>query len=58
MQLALKGDREEKVMNRAVFLSTFRDISWNVPFYPKLGFYVVDESELTASSRHISATRG
>jgi predicted N-acetyltransferase YhbS len=30
-----------------VSLSTFRDIPWNAPFYSKLGFRIVSESELT-----------
>ena len=34
-------------------LSTFRDIPWNAPFYSKLGFHVLDESELTAGFQHI-----
>lgn len=34
-------------------LSTFRDIPWNAPFYAKLGFHVLDESELTAGFQHI-----
>ncbi|NJK52210.1 MAG: GNAT family N-acetyltransferase [Leptolyngbyaceae cyanobacterium SU_3_3] len=32
---------------RAVLLSTFRDIPWNAPFYAKLGFRPLSESELT-----------
>lgn len=34
-------------------LSTFRDIPWNVPFYSKLGFRILDESELTAGFQQI-----
>ncbi|HEY9599070.1 MAG TPA: GNAT family N-acetyltransferase [Cyanophyceae cyanobacterium] len=34
-------------------LSTFRDIPWNAPFYSKLGFYILNESELTAGFQHI-----
>ena len=34
-------------------LSTFRDISWNAPFYLKLGFRILDESELTAGFQQI-----
>ncbi|HEY9641246.1 MAG TPA: GNAT family N-acetyltransferase [Coleofasciculaceae cyanobacterium] len=34
-------------------LSTFRDIPWNAPFYSKLGFCPVDESELTAGFQQI-----
>jgi GNAT superfamily N-acetyltransferase len=28
-------------------LSTFRDLPWNAPFYAKLGFRILDTSELT-----------
>jgi GNAT superfamily N-acetyltransferase len=34
-------------------LSTFRDIPWNAPFYSKLGFRILDESELTAGFQRI-----
>lgn len=34
-------------------LSTFRDIPWNAPFYSKLGFCILDESELTAGFQQI-----
>jgi GNAT superfamily N-acetyltransferase len=34
-------------------LSTFRDISWNAPFYSKLGFIAVDEAELTTGFQQI-----
>ncbi len=30
----------------AVTLTTFRDVPWNAPFYAKLGFRVVDPSEI------------
>jgi GNAT superfamily N-acetyltransferase len=30
-----------------ILLSTFRDLPWNAPFYAKLGFRILDESELT-----------
>ena len=36
-----------------VSLSTFRDIPWNAPFYAKLGFYSIDESELTPGFQQI-----
>lgn len=32
-------------------LSTFRDIAWNAPFYAKLGFRALDESELAEPYR-------
>ena len=28
-------------------LTTFRDVPWNAPFYERLGFCVLDSSELT-----------
>jgi ribosomal protein S18 acetylase RimI-like enzyme len=34
-------------------LSTFRDIPWNAPFYSKLGFDILDESDLTAGFQQI-----
>lgn len=36
-----------------VTLSTFRDIPWNAPFYLKLGFRILDESELTIGFQQI-----
>ena len=36
---------------REVHLSTFRDVPWNAPFYARLGFEIVDESEWTAEMR-------
>jgi GNAT superfamily N-acetyltransferase len=36
-----------------VSLSTFQDIPWNAPFYSKLGFRPVDESELTKGFQQI-----
>ena len=32
-------------------LSTFRDVAWNAPFYAKLGFRALDESELDEPHR-------
>jgi predicted N-acetyltransferase YhbS len=37
----------------AVSLSTFRDIPWNAPFYSKLGFRILAESELTIGFQQI-----
>lgn len=34
-------------------LSTFRDIPWNAPFYSKLGFHILNESELTTGFQQI-----
>jgi predicted N-acetyltransferase YhbS len=36
-----------------VSLSTFREIPWNAPFYSKLGFRPVDESDLTTGFQQI-----
>ncbi len=36
-----------------VSLSTFRDIPWNAPFYSKLRFSPVDETELTTGFQQI-----
>ncbi|NJR48735.1 MAG: GNAT family N-acetyltransferase [Leptolyngbyaceae cyanobacterium CSU_1_3] len=38
---------------RRIFLSTFRDIAWNAPFYAKLGFQILAESELTSGFQQI-----
>jgi GNAT superfamily N-acetyltransferase len=38
---------------KAISLSTFRDLPWNAPFYAKLGFRILDESELSISFQHI-----
>jgi predicted N-acetyltransferase YhbS len=32
---------------KAITLSTFRDVSWNAPFYARLGFCILPEDELT-----------
>jgi predicted N-acetyltransferase YhbS len=37
----------------AISLSTFRDLPWNAPFYAKLGFQMLDESELTLGFQQI-----
>jgi GNAT superfamily N-acetyltransferase len=36
-----------------VSLSTFRNLPWNAPFYSKMGFYPVDEAELTTGFQQI-----
>jgi GNAT superfamily N-acetyltransferase len=36
-----------------ISLSTFRDLPWNAPFYSKLGFRILDESELTICFQQI-----
>jgi ribosomal protein S18 acetylase RimI-like enzyme len=37
----------------AISLSTFRDIPWNAPFYSKLGFHILAESELSIGFQQI-----
>jgi predicted N-acetyltransferase YhbS len=37
----------------AISLSTFCDLPWNAPFYAKLGFRMLDESELSTSFQQI-----
>lgn len=39
--------------DRVVSLSTFRDIPWNAPFYEKLGFRILDESEIAPSFQQL-----
>jgi GNAT superfamily N-acetyltransferase len=38
---------------QVVSLSTFREIPWNAPFYAKLGFQSLDESELSPGFQQI-----
>lgn len=38
---------------RRILLSTFRDIAWNAPFYAKLGFQILAETELTEGFQQI-----
>jgi GNAT superfamily N-acetyltransferase len=38
---------------KAISLSTFRDLPWNAPFYAKLGFRILDESELSIGFQQI-----
>jgi predicted N-acetyltransferase YhbS len=37
----------------AISLSTFGDLPWNAPFYSKLGFRILDESELSIGFQQI-----
>jgi GNAT superfamily N-acetyltransferase len=37
----------------AVTLTTFRDVPWNLPFYSRLGFFVVPPEQVSASLRAI-----
>ncbi len=38
---------------KAITLSTFRDVVWNGPFYARLGFVVLTESELSVGLREV-----
>src|SRR5262245_12532382 len=38
---------------RSVSLTTFRDVPWNMPFYVRLGFNVVPDSELSPALRGV-----
>jgi GNAT superfamily N-acetyltransferase len=38
---------------QTISLSTFRNLPWNAPFYAKLGFWMLDESELTIGFKQI-----
>jgi len=38
---------------QAVSLTTFRDVPWNMPFYARLGFNVVPDSELSPALRGV-----
>jgi ribosomal protein S18 acetylase RimI-like enzyme len=46
-------DRAKQQGYRIVSLSTFRDIPWNAPFYSKLGFHPVNETELANGFQQI-----
>jgi predicted N-acetyltransferase YhbS len=46
-------DRAKQQGYAIVSSSTFRDIFWNAPFYAKLGFRPVDETELTPGFQQI-----
>lgn len=35
----------------SVTLTTYRDVPWNAPFYRKLGFWILDEPDLTPALR-------
>lgn len=37
----------------AVTLSTFRDVPWNAPFYARLGFRILDDSELSVELQEV-----
>lgn len=37
----------------AVTLTTFRDIPWNAPYYERLGFRILDETELGPGLRRV-----
>jgi GNAT superfamily N-acetyltransferase len=39
--------------SRSVSLTTFRDVPWNMPFYARLGFNVVQGSELSPALRGV-----
>jgi GNAT superfamily N-acetyltransferase len=38
---------------QSVSLTTFRDVSWNMPFYARLGFNVIADCELTPALRRV-----
>jgi GNAT superfamily N-acetyltransferase len=37
----------------ALTLSTFREVPWNAPFYARLGFVVIEETELSRGLREV-----
>ncbi|WP_434636725.1 GNAT family N-acetyltransferase [Klebsiella sp. I138] len=41
-------DHARKMAFPAVTLTTFRNVSWNAPFYARLGFYILHEQTLPA----------
>jgi ribosomal protein S18 acetylase RimI-like enzyme len=38
---------------RAITLSTMREVPWNAPFYEKLGFRIIRDSDITETLREV-----
>jgi GNAT superfamily N-acetyltransferase len=47
-----------RLRGQGVSLSTFREVPWNAPFYARLGFRQLDESELTPVLRRLREDEG
>lgn len=39
----------------SITLTTFRDVPWNAPYYKRLGFFVLEENEITPGLARIRA---
>ncbi|MET9833996.1 GNAT family N-acetyltransferase [Streptomyces sp. NPDC006385] len=53
--LAYAADRAGEEDLTGLTLTTFTEVPWNAPYYTRLGFRVLDESELTPGLRRIRA---
>ncbi|RUU15721.1 GNAT family N-acetyltransferase [Mesorhizobium sp. M7A.F.Ca.AU.002.06.1.1] len=51
LEKAITDARERRLV--AITLTTFRDVIWNAPFYPKLGFQVLGETHAGDRLRQI-----
>jgi GNAT superfamily N-acetyltransferase len=40
---------------KALTLTTYRDVPWNLPYYQRLGFHVVDDPQITPGLRRVRA---
>jgi N-acetylglutamate synthase-like GNAT family acetyltransferase len=53
--LAYAADRAHEEDLAALTLTTFTEVPWNAPYYARLGFRTLAETELTAGLRRIRA---
>ncbi|MDW4908686.1 GNAT family N-acetyltransferase [Streptomyces sp. ADMS] len=53
--LAYAADRAREEVLTHLTLTTFTEVPWNAPYYARLGFRALDESELTPGLRKIRA---
>lgn len=49
------ADRAREAGREALTLTTFADVPWNAPYYARIGFRVLGETELTPGLRKIRA---
>lgn len=53
--LAYAADRARDEGLTGLTLTTFTEVPWNAPYYTRLGFHVLDDTELTPGLRRIRA---
>lgn len=56
--LAYAADRARDEGLTGLTLTTFTDVPWNAPYYTRLGFRVLDDTELTPGLRRIRVHEG